>query len=177
MSTETTTIIDPSIRRPVEGAKNRTEGHLWLHRTVGEWTYESEAIMPDGSTAKSSGTESVKKLGEYWVVAENHGTMPDDGGEAHMLISLGYDIKKGKFVGSWVGSMMETLWVYDGHMDENGTLNLDSEGEDFTDDTKTAPYRDTMRFESEDARVFTSLFKDPSGAWSPFMTVRYTRVK
>ena len=177
MPTTTNPTIDPSTRRPIEGAKNRTEGHLWLHRMVGEWTYEGGGTMPDGSIEKSSGTESVRKLGEYWVVADTRGTMPDDDSEFHMVISLGYDIKKGKFVGSWVGSMMETLWVYDGHMGEDGTLNLDSEGEDMSDDTKTATYRDTIRFESDDVRVHASLYQNASGEWAPFMSLRYTRVK
>lgn len=173
----TDTIIDPSVRTPVEGAKNRTEGHVWLHRLVGEWTYESESIMPDGSTAKSTGTERVRKLGEYWVVMENVGTMPDDGKTFEMVISVGYDTRKGCFVGSWVGSMMESLWIYDGELDENGTLILNSEGEDMMNEDQNAPYQDRLSWESDDVRVFASYGKGPDGEWFPFMTVRYTRVK
>lgn len=167
--------IDPAAHTPVEGAKDRTEGHLWLQRLVGEWTTETEATMPDGSVSKISGKASARKLGEYWVVIESTGPMPGDEEEGRTIISLGYDRHKGRFVGSFVGSMMMNLWIYDGELTDDGTLNLDTEGEDMTDETKTAPYRDAIRFESDDVYVMTSHYRDENGAWSPFVTLRSTR--
>lgn len=172
-----TNTIDPTAHTPVEGAKDRTQAHLWLQKMVGEWTTEGEATMPDGDVSKTTGTESVRKLGEYWVVCEAVGQMPDDNSEGRTIVSLGYDRHKGRFVGSFVGSMMMNLWVYEGEMDENGTLNLDTEGEDMADETKTAPYRDSIRWESDDVRVMASHYKDENGQWQPFMTVRATRAK
>ena len=172
-----TTLIDAAARTPVQGAKNRTEGHLWLQRLVGEWTYEGEGTMPDGSSETLRGKESVRKLGEYWVVGEAAGPMPDDGTEGRMIQSLGYDIAKRAFVGSFIGSMMENLWVYEGQLNENGTLNLDSEGPNFAEDGGRGTYRDAIRFEDEDHQVRTSSWKDEGGEWTPFMTSRYTRVK
>ena len=169
--------INPAERTPVEGAKNRTQAHLWLHRSVGEWTTETEAMDPEGNKFTTTGTESIRKLGEYWIVNEIKGIMPDDNQPAEMVVAIGYDIKKGKFVGSWVGSMMENLWVYEGEMDENGALNLYSEGEDMMDESKTAVYRDQISWESDDVRLFTSSAKDEKGEWFSFMTVRSTRVK
>lgn len=169
--------IDAAARRPALGAKDRTEGHLWLQRMVGEWTVETEFTMSDGATARASGHESVRPLGEYWVVIESACPMPDDGSEGHMIISLGYDHRKARFVGSVVGSMMTGLWVYEGDLDADGTLVLDADGEDMADDTKTATYRDTTRWEGDDVRVSTSHAQDESGAWQPFMAVRSTRVR
>ena len=173
----TNTKIDPTAHTPVEGAKDRTEGHVWLQRMVGEWTTEGEATMPDGSKDTTTGKESVRKLGEYWVVSEATASMPGDDEEGTMIVSLGFDRHKGRFVGSWVGSMMMNLWVYDGELDADGTLHLDTEGEDMADETKTAPYRDSIHWESDDVRTLTSHYKDEKGEWQPFMTVRSTRVK
>lgn len=171
------TTIDPTVHRPVEGAKDRTEGHLWLQKMVGEWTVESEGLMPDGSKFTTTGRESVRKLGEYWIVNEGVGPMPGDEEEGRMIISLGYDRHKGKFVGTFIGSMMMGLMVYEGNFDADGRLALDCEGEAMDDETKTAMYRDTTHWEGDDVRVSTSHFQDENGAWKPFMTVRSTRVK
>ena len=74
--------------------------HLWLHKLIGEWTYEAEAVMEPGKPpAKSGGTESVRSLGEIWVLAEGRGEMPD-GSPGTMLMTLGYDPQKQRFVGA-----------------------------------------------------------------------------
>ena len=176
MSNETKT-FDPNHRQPIEGAKNRTDAHLWLQQMVGEWKCKTEMMMPDGTSFTVEGTESVRKLGEYWIVAEVKSPMPDDGTEGTMLITVGYDINKGRFVGSWVGSMMENLWVYDGFMDEDGhSLILESTGPGMMDESKVETYRDIMTIDENGGRTMTSNAKDESGNWTPFMTVRYEKV-
>lgn len=38
--------------------------HQWLQKLVGEWRYETEALMgPDQPPVKSTGTETVRSLG------------------------------------------------------------------------------------------------------------------
>ena len=62
-----------------------------------------------------------------------------------MLITLGFDPAKKKYVGSWVGSMMPQLWTYEGALDPTGRiLALESQGPSFEDPTKTSLYRDTI---------------------------------
>jgi hypothetical protein len=66
--------------------------YQWLQKLVGEWTYESEAMMgPDKPSMKSQGTESVRSLGGLWVLGEGQGEMPDCGGLANTIMTLGYD--------------------------------------------------------------------------------------
>src|SRR5688500_4083666 len=104
--------------------------HHWLQRLVGEWTYEMDSADPQHG--KFSGTESVRSLGGLWVIAEGKGTTPD-GQPATMILTLGFDPLKGGFTGTWVGSMMNTLWVYKGTWDEAANrLTLDTEGPNFT---------------------------------------------
>lgn len=51
---------EQSSHMPVQPQKE----HQWLQKLVGEWTYESEALMgPDQPPVKSTGTETVA----HWV--------------------------------------------------------------------------------------------------------------
>ena len=58
--------------------------HRWLHRLVGEWTYESEAVMEAGKPPeKCGGIESVRSLGGLWILAEGQGEIPGQEGNHH----------------------------------------------------------------------------------------------
>ena len=155
-----------------------TKQHTWLQQLVGEWTFEGECIMgPDKPAERSKGRESVRALGDFWVIGEGEGEMPG-GGLAKMLITLGYDPAKGSFVGTWVGSMMPTLWVYDGRLDPaEKVLTLSAEGPSFTGDGKIAQYQDVITLESEDHRILHSQVQGEDGAWNRFMTAHYRRVR
>lgn len=149
--------------------------HEWLQKLVGEWTYENEAIMgPDQPPMKSQGTESVRSLGGLWTVAEGQGTMPD-GDPATTVMTLGYDPQKNRFVGTWIGSMMTKLWIYDGELDADGrTLSLYSDGPSMTGEG-TARYRDAIEVVSDDHRIFTGSMQGEDGSWNTFMTAHYRR--
>ena len=150
--------------------------HQWLHKLVGEWTYEGEAICgPDQPPAKSTGTENVRPLGGLWVLCEGQGEMPG-GGPATTLMTLGYDPQKQRYVGTWVGSMMTNLWVYDGALDAAGAvLTLEAEGPSMTGDGKAARYRDVIEFKGDDHRVMTSHVLGDDGTWRQFMTANFRR--
>lgn len=153
--------------------------HLWLKQLLGDWRFEGEALMsPDQPPCKSSGTERVRALGDLWVVGEGRGEMPDDGGMADMLITLGYDTQQKAFVGSWAGSMMTNMWVYRGSLDESGkVLTLDTQGPSMSGDGKTARYQDVITIKSPDERELSSQVQQPDGSWKRFMTATYRRVK
>jgi hypothetical protein len=150
--------------------------HEWLHKLVGEWAYESEMPMEPGQApAKFQGSESVRSLGGVWIVGEGQGEMPG-GGSATTIITLGYDARKQRYVGTWVGSMMTNLWVYEGWLDAAGkVLTLESEGPDFTTKGKTAKYRDVIELESDDRRMLTALVQADDGEWKKLMQASYRR--
>ena len=150
--------------------------HEWLHKLVGEWTFESEAMMgPDQPPMKSGGTETVRSLGGLWTLGEGQGPMPD-GSPAQMLMTLGYDPDRKRFVGTWIGSMMTRLWVYDGELDADGrTLSLYSEGPSMSGDGTMGKYRDAIELVSDDHRIMTSEFQGEDGNWQKFMTAHYRR--
>jgi len=152
--------------------------HHWLQRFVGEWTYESDCSMGPGQpSAKFKGSEKARSVGGLWVICDGQGEMPG-GGMATMMMTLGYDPVKKRFVGTWIGSMMANLWVYDGSLDAaERVLTLNAEGPTFAADGKTAKYQDIIEFISNDHRVLTSRTPDENGNWVEFMKAHYHRTK
>jgi len=117
----------------------------------------------------------VRSLGDLWVLAEGQGEMPD-GRPATTLMTLGYDPQRQRFVGTWVGSMMTYLWVYDGELDAGErVLTLNSEGPSMNDDGTMARYQDVIEFKSDDHRVLNARVQGADGTWQQFMTVEYRR--
>jgi len=150
--------------------------HDWLQQLVGEWMYEIEVTMePDRPSQKATGTESVRSLGGLWILAEAQGEMPGCGAATAMM-TLGYDPQKQRYVGTWIGSMMTHLWVYDGELDAaERVLTLDSEGPAMAGEGKMARYKDAIEFKSGDRRIMTSHVLGDDGQWHQFMTVNYWR--
>ena len=156
-------------------AKPQAE-HAWLTSLAGEWAFEAECFMgPDQPPMKHSGTETVRAVGDLWIIGEGAGDMPG-GGDALMRLTLGYDPARGCFVGNWVGSMMTHMFVYTGSLDDaRRTLTLDTEGPSFNDPTTTARYRETMEIVDDNHRIFRSSTPGPDGEWMTFMTAHYRR--
>ena len=150
--------------------------HRWLQRLVGEWAWEGESPTGPGQPPSTfAGTESVRSVGGLWVVGDGRCPAPG-GGEGSTVLTLGFDPVKGRFVGTFVASMMTHLWVYDGSLDAAGrVLTLDCEGPDFSDPSKTARYRDVIELESDDHRILTSQALGEDGQWHVFMTAHYRR--
>jgi hypothetical protein len=152
------------------------EQHRWLQQLVGTWTMEGEADMGPGQPPhKSRGTETVRALGELWIVGEGEGDMPG-GGSAQMRLTLGYDPDRQAFVGNWVGSMMALMWVYEGQLDAaRKVLTLDTEGPSFAGDGKTQRYQDVITLIDADTRTLHSQALGEDGQWKRFMTATYRR--
>jgi len=151
--------------------------HIWLRKFLGDWTFDAE--MPDGGkeSENCSGSESVRALSDLWILGEGIGKMPG-GGTANTLLTLGFDIQKKRFVGTWVGSMMTNLWVYDGYLDEgSNTLTLESEGPSMSQPGKSARYRDIFEFKSDDHRILRAETLGEDGKWTQFMATHYRRKK
>jgi hypothetical protein len=103
--------------------------------------------------------------------------MPD-GGPSVSLATLGYDPQKKRFVGTFIGSMMTHLWVYDGSLDaDERVLTLDTEGPSMTGDGKMVKYQDIIEILSADQRTLTSRVQGDDGAWTQIMKMTYRRTK
>ena len=150
-----------------------TDEHAWLRQLVGEW--RSEMPGPNGGS-NLSGTETVRMLGDIWLLAEGRGQMPD-GSPSESQMLLGYDPAQRCFLGSWVGSMMNHLWLYrGGTLDASRrTLALPSEGPSFDVPSKLVQYRDEIEIVSADERLLHGNALGDDGRWVRFMTARYLR--
>ena len=149
--------------------------HQWLSRMVGEWTMDGEAMMNPGQPNVSfKGTERIRPMGDVWIVAEGEGEMPGSADTSTSLMVLGYDPQKQRFVGSFSGSMMTNLWIYEGTLDGD-VLKLDTEGPGM--DGAMAKYQDRIEFKSDDERVMTSQIQAADGSWKQIMSMTLRRTK
>ena len=155
-----------------------TREHEWLRKFIGNWTYETEAAMEPGKPpVKMTGTENIRAVGEIWVQGEGTSQMPD-GEPAITMVTLGYDPIRKRFVGTWLGTMMAHLWIYDGELSADGrTLTLNSEGPSMSDFNKRANYRDVHEFKNDNLRTLTAFMQDEGGEWTQFMQMDYHRKK
>ncbi|KQV68060.1 DUF1579 domain-containing protein [Rhizobium sp. Root1220] len=144
--------------------------HEFLEELVGIWD-----VAAPGMTGQERWTEIVRSLHGIWFVAEGSGQMPG-GGTATTILTLGYSAEKGKYVGSWIGSMMDYMWVYEGDVSDGGkVLNLYTSGPDFDDAKKLTDYREQIILHDRDNRTFNSSARQPDGSWKQFMEAQYTR--
>ncbi len=151
--------------------------HRWLGKLVGKWTYEMDAAAPGQPSSKATGTETVRSIGGIWIQAEGQGEMPG-AGPATTVMTLGYDPHKKRFIGTFIGSMMTHMWVYDGELDASErVLTLNSEGPSMANDGTMSKYQDVIEFKSDDRRTLSARVREPNGSWKHFMTVEYRRVK
>jgi hypothetical protein len=162
----------PASKGPVAQAE-----HQWLKKLVGAWTYETD-LGPAHQGAIATGTERGRSIGDFWVQLEGTGQMPGSSDPTTAIMTLGFDRAKGRFTGTWIGSMMTEQWLYDGELDAaHDRLTLASEGPSMSEDGKTALYRDVIEFQGDDQRTLTASMQQPDGTWQPFMTVTYRRTR
>ncbi|MBW4655987.1 MAG: DUF1579 domain-containing protein [Kaiparowitsia implicata GSE-PSE-MK54-09C] len=163
----------PDAQQTQPAVEQPQKEHQWLQQLLGEWTYEVEGMTePDQPMETSTGTESVRSVGGLWVVAEGQGEMC--GTLATTIMTLGYSPQKQRFVGTWIGSMMTHLWIYDGELDAaERVLTLHSEGPSMAGEGKMGQYKDVIEFKSPDHRVLNSFCMGDDGQWQQFMTANY----
>ena len=149
--------------------------HQWLQQLVGEWTFEQPPCAP--GQPPSTGGETVRSLGGVWILCEGRFEMPG-GGQGVTIMTLGYDPAKKRFVGTFVGSMMTNLWIYEGSLNGN-VLTLDAEGPGFSPEGKPtgkmAKYKDVIEITSDGQRTLTSNILGEDGKWTQFMQAQYRR--
>lgn len=151
------------------------EEHAWLMQLVGEWSADVEMFKETGQPPeKSQGTESVRAIGGFWILAENRGIYMDKPFTG--IMTLGFEPDKNQFVGTWVDSMTSHLWVYEGILDDaRMVLTLKAEGPCPTAPGKLSKFKETIECKSADHRVFTSSMQGEDGKWTTMMIINYHR--
>lgn len=150
------------------------EHHAWLDQLVGTWAFES--VMGEGEQAmRCTGTETVRSLGGRWIISQLDAELPGMGPMSAVL-TLGYNPETGNYQGTWVDSMTDHLWVYEGTLDPaRRTMTLEAEGPNMMDPTAgSTMYRDVIEFKSAAHRTLTS-FARVEGEWVQFGSASYRR--
>jgi Protein of unknown function (DUF1579) len=153
------------------------KGHEWLNQFVGDWEHETEIFMDPGKPpVKAKGSESVRSLGGFWIVADGKSEMM--GTPFTSVLTLGYDPQAKKYIGTWVDSMSSTLWKYEGSVDSTGkVLTLETEGPCPMKPGQIVKFHEVTEFKSKDERVFTSKMLGDDGKWNTIVRVTSKRVK
>ena len=109
-----------------------------------------------------------------WLICESCGESPE--GEAwSSIMTIGFDPSQHRYVGTFVGSMMATIWTYHGVVDASGKrLPMDTEGPKF-DGSGTCKYRDTIEIVDDDYWLYTSQMQTDSGEWIKFIDGKHRR--
>ena len=151
--------------------------HQWLEKFAGEWVTESEAIMgPDQPPVTCKGTMSSRMLGGFWVINELRGDY--QGTIVTGIQTIGYDPARKKYVGTWVDSMMNHMWKYEGDVDKSGKkLVLEAEGPNLMAEGKMTKFREAYEIKSADHIIVTSSMLGEDGKWITFMTGNMRRKK
>jgi hypothetical protein len=157
--------------KPPESPRPAAE-HQVLKNFVGDWDCEMESLMEPGKPAKYKSTLSGKMVGDFWATIDVKGEMGGAPFAGHG--TFGFDAGKKKAIGTWVDSMGDFLWTYDGKIEGN-QLILNAKGPSPTDPTKTIPFRDTWDFSTPNKMVLTSEVTGPDGKMTVMM--RATGVK
>lgn len=144
--------------------------HEWLKQFHGTWETKSKASFGPGQPEMNcDGTTESKPLGGFWVVSQMKSEMM--GSPMMGQQTIGYDSKKKAYVGTWVDSMTDHMWIYKGSVDDSGKiLTLEAEGPDVFNPGTTKLYRDVYEFKSKDEIAISSQVQGDDGKWTSFMS-------
>lgn len=150
---------------------------VWLQQFAGEWKSKTKSEpIGDHPATEKAGKMSSKMLGGFWII--NRMAAVAGGFKFQAIQTIGYDPAKKKYVGTWIDSMMNYMWHYEGAVDSSGRkLELIAEGPNMIGGKGLATYRDSYEFKSADHIIARSEVKDENGEWKTFMTGNLSRIK
>lgn len=153
-----------------------TKEHKVLKKDVGVWEGEMKLWMaPDQEPMVSKGTERNRMLGGFWLLSNY--TADLGGQEFRGHGQFGYDVKKKKYVGTWVDSMTTSISTMEGTYDEakdEMTMFMTSIDPESGKEVKA---KSVTKYTGKNTRLFTMYMADPSGgdAWMKSMEISYKR--
>lgn len=124
--------------------------HELLKQFSGDWQFER--YSPSGDDVEGEvvgqGNLSAEMVGNFFVVGRWSGEVY--GSEYTAVMSLGYDIERGEYIGSWIDSIISYRWQLAGTVDEEtDELVLSTSGPGPAGGT--AEFRERYVFDSPDA--------------------------
>jgi hypothetical protein len=147
--------------------------HKLLERFAGEWRFEKLSAPAEGSKPVNMGSGDVRAemLGGFFVVCRWAGQLY--GGDYISVQTLGFDVAKSAYAGTWVDSVMSYQWQLSGSYDsESNELVVQATGPG--PGGGTMEFRERYRFDSADSITIIAQMLDGE-KWVTFMTTRLTR--
>jgi hypothetical protein len=147
--------------------------HEWLKQLAGDWDLDIQMQEPNKETMKTKGSESARMLGGFWSVEEVKSTMMDVPFTG--IMTLGYSIEKKKYTATWIDSLNDYLWQYEGTLDASGKiLTLETTGPCPLQGGKMTRFKDVIEIKDKDHRTMTS-HVDFDDKFVQMLTINYTR--
>lgn len=148
--------------------------HELLQRFVGEWDFVTTVYIPGQPPMSAPGTETVRTVGEFWIIGESTGEMM--GMPMTNVITIGYDTQRGRYVGTSVDSMSTHITQYEGGVNDVGdrfTLRWQSPCP--FQDGAMVNFRGVTQFDGDDRRTFTAESQNEAGEWMRIVEVTFRR--
>jgi hypothetical protein len=147
--------------------------HEWLKQLAGEWDLDMTMQEPGKDSTKAKGSETTRLLGPFWSISEVNATMMDMPFSGRM--TLGYSTEKKKYIATWVDSMQDYLWQYEGTLDAGGKiLTLETTGPCPMQGGKMTRFKEVIEIKDKDHHTFSSSM-ELDGKFVQMMTINYTR--
>lgn len=138
--------------------------HEWLQRFVGEWEFTTQFHFdPDMPPIEITGTEHVRSIGGFWIIAESESEAM--GSNMTFIMTLGYDQDEGAYTGTAIDSMSSAMVQYDGEVDDSDNFVLRWRGPCPMHDGRVVEFRSTTEFKDPDHRVLTAESRGDDGEW------------
>ena len=150
-----------------------TAEHTMLLENVGTWNVDCTYFMGPGEPMRVQAKETVEALGGFWTVSlfeSEFMGMPFAG-----RATSGYDPKAGKWVGTWIDTMMPHMFVMEGDLDpETRVLTMHCQGP-APMTGEMIPYRSTAECLEDGTRRFEMFMTLPDAGEVKMFSYVYTR--
>lgn len=98
------------------------------------------------------------------------------GGPFKGVVTLGYDPASGRCTGTWIDSMNNYLWTYEGSLDKaKNLLTLETEGPCPGAPGKHSKFRESLEIKGPNRKVFTSYMQSDNGEWIKMVEIEAKR--
>jgi hypothetical protein len=161
--------LSPALDQPLPGPH-----HAVLKDLEGTWDFVAVTYMDFGVTAVTNDGVAENRLvvNDLWLVTDFKTSILDVPYRGHEI--LGFDVVKGRYVGTWVDSMSTSMMTSEGTYDEaTRTLTLTMKGRDGTG--AEVVMKGITRFIDKDHHAWTAKLLLPDGEEIVTMEIRYER--
>jgi hypothetical protein len=150
--------------------------HAVLKKYEGEWEYTAKFMMGPGQESTSKGKETARLIaGGLFIVFDSEGEM--FGGKFVGHGTMGYDVQKKKYTGTWMDNMATGVYTVEATYDEKSdTLTETMEGAN-PQTGETMKMKLVSEFKGKDKRLLRFFMPGADGKEFETGVIEYTRKK